>query len=130
MNVYLDPAIHGPYREARNRKTVPILGTKARPNIELPAMRSTGHDGPFQATLTQRIVRMGTPVLHGVDNPFDPKKTDIDPLDLDAQTSAMGNVFVFSDSLVTQWPAFVRGRSLGSRESRGRLGPHDPNDSG
>jgi hypothetical protein len=112
MDVHLDPIIHGPNRETRDRKTVPILRPKARPHVELPAMRPTGHDGPFQAALAQGILCVGAPVLHGVDDALDPEKAHIDPLDLNAQTPAIGNLVFFCDSSVAQSTAFVCSSAL------------------
>lgn len=107
MDVHLDPVTHCPNRETRDRKTVPILRPKTRPHVELPAMGPTGHDGPFQAALAQGILCVGAPVLHGVDDALDPEKAHIDPLDLNTQTPAVGNLVVFCDSSVAQSTAFV-----------------------
>lgn len=112
MDVHLDPIIHGPNRETRDRKAVPILRPKARPHVELPAMRPTGHDGPFQEALAQGILCVGAPVLHCVDDALDPEKAHIDPLDLNAQTPAIGNLVFFCDSSVAQSTAFVCSSAL------------------
>ena len=103
-----DPALQDPNFESGNREPIAVPRPKPGANVKLPTVSPASNGRPFQRAFTQREIRMGASIFHGMDFTVHAKKADIDPLDLYAEATVTGDPIRFCDSLVCQWRAFVQ----------------------
>ena len=88
----MDVAVDDADQKAGNRETVCVAGSEAGSHIEVPTGAGALDDGSPKRSLAERVSRVRTLIFHRVDRLLHAKEPDLDAIDANAQTSAVGNV--------------------------------------